>query len=268
MLPPSLVLPIEVAAAAASLCWVLSVLTREYSWVDRLWSVMPPVYAWLFAWQSGFDARATLMAALATAWGARLTFNYARKGGYWKGGEDYRWAELRAKMPPWAFQLFNLGFIAGYQHALIFLFTLPAWAVAERKGAPLGAVDAVLALAFFAALAGETIADQQQWAFHGEKKARAARGEAEPHGFCTTGLFRFSRHPNFFFELSQWWLFALFPVAAGASLLGPGSIGVVLLTLLFHGSANFTESISARKYPAYAGYQRTTSRIVPMPPKR
>ena len=267
MLPSSLALPLEVCAGAAALCWALSVLTREYSWVDRLWSVMPAVYAWLFAWQSGFDARATLMAGLATAWGARLTWNYARKGGYAKGGEDYRWAELRRRMPPWAYQLFNVLFIAGYQHALIFAFTLPAWAAAEKKGAPLGALDAALTLAFVALLAFETVADQQQWDFHAAKKARAARGEPERRGFLDTGLFRFSRHPNFFCEVGQWWVYALFPLAAGASLVAPSTAGVVLLTLLFHGSANFTESITAAKYPAYADYQRRVSRIVPFWPK-
>ena len=56
------------------------------------------------------------MAVLVTAWGARLTFNFARKGGY-TGMEDYRWAVLRGRMKPWQFQLFNLFFIVLYQNA-------------------------------------------------------------------------------------------------------------------------------------------------------
>ena len=106
--------PIAIAgwtcAAVAFACWLASVLTKEHSWVDRLWSIIPPVYVTIFAIGAGaFDARLALMTALAWLWGARLTFNFARKGGY-TGMEDYRWAILRARMTPWQFQLFNIFF--------------------------------------------------------------------------------------------------------------------------------------------------------------
>ena len=118
-----------------------------------------------------------------------------------------------------------------------------------------------------------TFADQQQWDFH---RAKAAAGGRLDPGFATTGLFRFSRHPNFFFEQAQWWTFyALGATAAAASGLGVWGgalnwtiIGAVLLSLLFIGSTIFTESITAAKYPAYANYRRTTSMLVPLPPRR
>ena len=123
---------------------------------------------------------------------------------------------------------------------------------------------------FAAFLAGEFIADQQQWNFHQAKKA--AGGRLEP-GFVTTGLFGYSRHPNFFFEQAQWWAFyAIGAAAAAASGLGIWGgvvnwtiLGAGLLTLLFIGSTIFTESITSSKYPAYAEYQRTTSMLVPLP---
>ena len=108
----------------------------------------------------------------------------------------------------------------------------------------------------------ETIADQQQWEFHQRKK----RGEAE--GFLTTGLFAFSRHPNFFFEQAQWWALFLFGAIAAGSLLQWTVLGAVLLTILFIGSTRFTEEITRSKYPEYADYQATTSPIVPWPPRR
>src|SRR6478735_12500909 len=108
-----------ICAIVIAATWVASLLTREYSWVDRIWSVVPVVYVWVFAVASGFDARLVLMAALVTAWGIRLTYNFARKGGYRAGGEDYRWAVLRERMSPTAYQLFNLFFISIYQNALI-----------------------------------------------------------------------------------------------------------------------------------------------------
>ena len=269
-----LTLVILVAAIASLASWLLSLFTGDTSWVDRAWSIVPAVYVWIFAGAAiagGVDAgRLVLLALLVTAWGARLTFNFARKGGY-TGVEDYRWAILRARMRPWQFQLFNFFFIVGFQMALLVLITLPA-EVALRHPAPLNWWDAVLAILFLAALCGETIADQQQWAFHLRKKR--AGGVLEP-GFQTEGLFRFSRHPNFFFEQAQWWIVYLFgavaAVASGAGFWGGALnlsiLGAVLLTALFIGSTIFTESISASKYPAYADYRRSTSMLLPLPPR-
>lgn len=266
-LPAELVLPAQLCAGIAALCWLLSVLTREYSWVDRTWSLMPGVYAWTFAARADYgDARTNLVTVLIVLWCARLTFNYARKGGYAPGGEDYRWAVLRSRMPPWAFQVFNVFFIAGYQHLLVFLITLPVWQVWAHPG-PLAAVDGALAALFLLLLAGETLADQQQWNFHRWKQAQAAAGQPTGQGFLDSGLWAFSRHPNFFCEQALWWVVYAFSVAAGAGWLNPTLAGPVLLTLLFHGSTNFTEEITAAKYPAYAGYQRRVSRLLPWLPR-
>lgn len=263
-----------VAGVISAGCWLLSLVTKDTSWVDRIWSVAPVVYVWIFAVAAivdGKDAtRLIVMAALATAWGARLTFNFARKGGY-TGMEDYRWAILRGRMRPWQFQVFNLLFIVLYQNALLVLITLPAL-VAWANPSGFTAADAVFAVLFVCLLALEFTADQQQWNFHRAKKA--AGGELAP-GFVTTGLFRYSRHPNFFAEQGQWWVFyALGATAAVTSGLGfwggaiNGSIvGAVLLTLLFVGSTIFTESISSAKYPAYAAYKASTSMLVPLPPR-
>lgn len=268
MIPLELMLPTGLCAVVAVACWFLSVVFREYSWVDRAWSIVPPVYVATFASAAGWsDARLNLMTALTALWGARLTFNYARKGGYAPGGEDYRWGVLRARMRPWQWNLFNLFFIAGYQNALLLLITLPAWTAFTHR-APLGPLDFVAAALFVVLLVGELVADQQQWDFHQAKKARAAAGEPEPKGFLDTGLWALSRHPNFFCELGQWWMVYLFAVAATGRALHATVAGPVLLTLLFHGSAAFTESISASKYPAYAEYQRRVSRIAPRAPAR
>ncbi|KAA9132869.1 DUF1295 domain-containing protein [Microbacterium caowuchunii] len=270
-----LTLVLLVFGVACAFCWVMSLITKDTSWVDRLWSIVPAVYVWIFAAAgiaSGEDAgRLLLMAILVTAWAARLTFNFARRGGY-TGMEDYRWAILRGRMKPWQFQLFNLFFIVLYQNALLVLITLPAL-VAFQNPAPLNGWDIAFAALFLAFLVGEFIADQQQWDFHQAKKR--AGGRLEP-GFVTSGLFRVSRHPNYFFEQAQWWAFyalgATAAVAAGHGFWGgavnASIVGAVLLTVLFIGSTIFTESISASKYPAYAEYRRTTSMLIPWPPKR
>lgn len=257
---------LPLVGAIIGVCWILSVVTREYSWVDRIWSIAPPLYLWLQCWQAGPAPRLVLMAVLATAWGLRLTFNFARKGGYRRGGEDYRWAVLRERLGPVKFQLFNATFIAPYQNLLIWALTFPGNDVASSLR-PLGAEDAILTVLFLAFLGLETVADEQQWRFHRQKAVRKARGEAGPE-FCTTGLFRYSRHPNFVGELAQWWVMYGFAVVATGRPLLPSVVGAVLLTVLFDGSTRFTERISASKYPAYAAYQRSTSRLLPWFPAR
>ncbi|QRP43549.1 DUF1295 domain-containing protein [Amycolatopsis sp. FDAARGOS 1241] len=256
-----------VFAGVCALCWVLSVLTREYSWVDRIWSLVPVAYVGIFAGFAGFaDARLDVLFVLVVLWGARLTFNFARKGGYARGGEDYRWVVLRGKMAPWQFQVFNFFFITIYQNAILLLITLPAWTALENRTA-FGAGDVVVAVLFLACLVGETVADQQQWTFHQWKKRESAAGRVPDPRFLQTGLFRFSRHPNFFFEQAQWWLvFGFGAIAFGGV---PWTIaGAVLLTLLFVGSTIFTESITRGRYPEYAEYQKRTSPVVPWLPRR
>lgn len=257
-----------VAAIISALCWFLSLVTKETSWVDRIWSIAPELYLWLFAGRAHWHSvTLNVMAVLATLWGARLTFNFARKGGY-SGMEDYRWAVLRASMTRWQFQLFNFFFIVLYQNLLLVLITLPAYSVLQHQGRPTSAWIWALGALFLVLLTGEFVADEQQWRFHQRKHAAQAAGTPTTPGFLTTGLFRYARHPNYFFEIAQWWVIYLFSVAATGQWLSVTIIGAVLLSVLFIGSTRFTEQISSQKYPEYADYQRRTSPIIPWISKR
>lgn len=83
-------------------CFVVGELTRNFSQVDKLWSLMPIVYSWLTVSAFPASPRIWLMAILVTIWGLRLSYNFYRKGGYhiipWKGEEDYRWIRVRQKL--------------------------------------------------------------------------------------------------------------------------------------------------------------------------
>ena len=256
-----------IAGTACAVAWVASLLSGDTSWVDRLWSILPEIYVWVFAAHAHVaNARLTTMAILTTLWGLRLTYNFARKGGY-SGVEDYRWGVLRQSMTRGQFQLFNLFFIVLYQNALLVLIALPALSAYQHRATPFGPWDVVLSVLFVAFLAGETVADQQQWRFHQGKKQRA-RDETHSPGFLCEGLFRYSRHPNYFFEIAQWWVVAGFGALAARSWWPWTVLGAFLLTLLFVGSTRFTERISSSKYPEYRDYQRRVSAIVPWRPRR
>ena len=263
----ALVLCLWIFAGVCAVVWVTSLVTREHSWVDRIWSIIPIAYVAVFAAKAGFaDARLNVMLALVVLWGARLTFNFARKGGYAPGGEDYRWTVLRGRMPRWQFEVFNLCFITIYQNVLLLLITLPAYTALRHRGG-FGVLDVAAAVVFLLFLIGETVADQEQWNFQTWKRDEIAAGRYPRPRFVQTGLFQYSRHPNFFFEQAQWWVIFAFGAIAAGSLAQWTIAGAVLLTLLFVGSTRFTESISLSRYPEYADYQDTTSAVIPWFPK-
>ncbi len=260
---------VVVASASALLSWVASLVTGDTSWVDRLWSIVPVVYVWIFAGAAHLtDARLDVMAGVVTLWGVRLTFNFARRGGY-RGVEDYRWAVLRESMSRPVFALFNFFFISLYQNALLVLITLPALGAYQHRGrGGYGVWDLAVAVLFVACTVGETLADQQQWNFHERKRQLRERGVAPAENFAQTGLFAYSRHPNYFFELAQWWLFFVMGAVAAGSVEAGILLGPVLLSALFVGSTRFTESISLSRYPEYALYQRRVPAIIPRPRRR
>ena len=262
------------AVAFAVLCFVVGEVTGNVSQVDKLWSIVPVVYCWIVTVRGGFAGRAVLMAVLATVWGARLTYNFSRHGGYswrfWRGTEDYRWAHVRAfpvlrTRVGWT--LFDLGFICLVQHALLLWIALP---IVDAVDAPrgLGGLDALLAVAFVVLLVVETWADQSQWTFQAEKRRRIAAGEPltgrYAAGFIHDGLWRFTRHPNYLAEQGMWavfWLFAVVSTHRVDWTVG----GLILLIALFQGSSATSERIQATKYPDYRAYRRRTPRFLPWP---
>jgi steroid 5-alpha reductase family enzyme len=256
-------------------CFVVGEISRNNSQVDKLWSIVPIYYVWhMTLLAPELSERMVLMAILVTIWGARLTFNFARRGAYtwrfWAGEEDYRWEELR-KRPGFnnnfIWGLFNLFFISAYQNILIFSFTVPILATLSDQANPaLNGVDYLLAALLLLAVAIEFVADQQQYVFQTEKHRRIKAGEAlgdYEKGFVSTGLWGIVRHPNYAMEQSIWVIFYLFSVNATGQWVNWTIGGCVLLLILFKGSSDFSEELSANKYPAYKDYQKNVPRFIP-----
>ena len=257
---------LDVCVIVAATCWLLSLLTGEFSWVDRVWSLAPPAYCLIVAVDLGFQsARVTVMTVLVLLWSTRLTFNFARKGGYRPGGEDYRWPYMRGKLSKLQFQLLNVTFICPGQMGLIWLFTAPihqAWVHSDR---PIGWLDYVAIVLFVVFVVFESIADAQMWRFQQNKKRLVSEGSEVEPPFMQEGLFRFCRHPNFACEMAIWVTFYLFAISASSRIWHWTGLGCVGLILLFQGSARLTEEISGGKYPAYRSYQAAVPMFIPSP---
>jgi steroid 5-alpha reductase family enzyme len=264
---------INLMIAVVLICFIVSEITRNYSQVDKLWSLMPLAYAWItvMAYPS---PRLFLMASLVTVWGMRLSFNFYRKGGYsiipWQGEEDYRWKILRetsALRGRFRFGLFNLLFISFYQNLLILLFSTPLLMAALYQGAPMGLTDLVASTLMLLFIVTETIADNQQYRFQSVKRRLAENEktyvESLSKGFLTEGLWRYVRHPNFASEQAIWISFYLFSVAASGKWINFTLLGPVLLVILFIGSSIMTENISSSKYPDYTLYQKEVPKFIP-----
>lgn len=267
MSPFQVTLTILIIAIVVSFFYGL--FTRNYSTVDRLWSILPAVY--VLVWMKDFYAnpRFVIAAVLIVAWAIRLSLNFARRGGYAfsfkKGftGEDYRWEIMRKKIPNRVlFELFNLFFISAFQLVLVFMITLPMYFLGQYD-APLVALDFVLFGLHILFLMLETIADNQQFRFHSEKKqAEFANSERHQLGFNTFGLWKLSRHPNYSFEMSQWVVVAFYTMAAMGHFHW-SAVGVTVLIFLFVGSTNLTENITKSKYPRFEEWCKASSAWMP-----
>ena len=245
--------------------------TRNYSTVDRLWSILPAIY--VLVWMQDFmhNPRFVIAGIIVIAWALRLSLNFARRGGYsfnWKEGftgEDYRWEVLREKIPNrLVFEVFNFFFISAFQLILIFMITLPLYFVGQVD-APLGNTDYLLFGLQILFLVLETVADNQQYKYYSERDSKEFKNSPRHQlGFNTFGLWKHSRHPNYVCEMSQWVVVALylFNLNGGWHY---SMFGVAILILLFIGSTNMAESITIGKYSHYHDWQKVSVPWITVP---
>lgn len=245
-------------------------------------------------------SRLVIMAILITMWGTRLVYNYWRKDGYKRGSEDYRWEHVK-KMFNYpqkkiTFHIFNFAFIAFFQNWLLFSISLPFWFIQTNKSTkfqfkqePLNWFDLLLICVWIFFFSFEVIGDKKQFEFQTNKykwlgmslknkkifKETVSTEDMEDfkRGYCTTGLFSYTRHPNFFGEIGMWWTIATFSLSSQLNYITKNFvftkilpfnyafIGALCYTILFHKSTELTEKITASKYPSYKEYQQKVNRI-------
>jgi steroid 5-alpha reductase family enzyme len=245
------------AVVVMTAVWLVSWRARNAGYVDAAWSYLVGASAIYYAavGEGAWWPRATV-AVLAAAWGLRLgTHLFVRVHGE---AEDGRYAHMRRAIGEnqgkwYAFFLFQAGLTA--------LFSVPFWIVSRN---PVDGVTPWLVagvVIWLVAVLGEAVADAQL--------ARFKRDPTNGGRVCDVGLWRYSRHPNYFFEWLHW--FAYVALAVGAPLWGLTLLGPLLMlaTLLFVTGIPFVEQQSLRsRGEAYRRYQRTTSMFVPWFPRK
>jgi len=245
-------------AAAMLALWGLSLALRDASVVDVWWGpgiALGASVAWASAGTT--HPRASLLVALLWLWALRL-------GGYllWRSagnGEDPRYQAMRRHWGarfPWI----SLVTVFAFQGALQWIISLPVQVGAAAPGAaPLGALDAIGALLFACGLAFETVGDLQL--------ARFKANPANAGCVMDRGVWRYTRHPNYFGDALAHW--GLFTIALGSPRGWLTALSPALMTFLLlrvSGVALLERSIGKRR-PAYAEYRRRTSAFIPLPPR-
>ncbi|KAF8968046.1 hypothetical protein BDZ97DRAFT_1800620 [Flammula alnicola] len=199
-LPPYLDWPAQLCLFSTLATYVASIVTKNASQVDRLWTFLPTIYTAYYAllpllpnaqpfmlvpyapkelgWSTvkDFSPRALLMFSLVSTWMCRLSYNTYRRGLFNLKEEDYRWAVLRKQIPTWLFHVVNLSFIAAIQNILLLLLGQPTHTASVlQPHTALALSDYALAALALVILALEFTADNQQYAFHAYKHAYFAK---------------------------------------------------------------------------------------------
>jgi len=248
-----------VAFLLFALTWLLSLKLNNFSFVDVTWSyalaVMAPLYAWL---GGGFTQRKIIAVTMGVLWSVRLgTYLLIRVKGH-HPHEDVRYAVLREKWQDGLAKNFFFFFQA--QAMLIVLLAVPVLLACLNPAPELNLIEIAGAILWLIGLSGEALSDAQMKRF---KADPASKGKV-----CQVGLWRYSRHPNYFFESVVWWGFWLFACGSPWGWVTVYAPALILYFLLRVTGIPLTEECSVKsKGDAYREYQRTTSAFVPWPPK-
>lgn len=246
---------LAVLAVFAAVGWLLSLPLRNVSIVDSMWSLMFLLAALTYtAAQASPGPRAWLVITMVGAWSIRLAAYISwRNRGH---GEDFRYRKIRANNEP-GFAFKSLYIVFGLQAALAWVVSLPLLA-AINSTAPLGWLDAVGAVLWLVGVVFEAGGDWQLARF---KRNPANRGKV-----LDTGLWRYTRHPNYFGDFCVWWGLFLIALSAGGWWSVAGPLVMSFLLLKVSGVALLEKDIGERR-PAYRAYVRRTNAFFPGPPR-
>ena len=237
--------------------WLVSLMRRDVSIVDSLWSIFITSAGVVYVLAADqWSSRSVLMLGLVLVWALRLAMYLT-----WRNHgqpEDRRYQQIRARNQP-HFEWKSLYLIFGLQAVLAWIVSMPLLA-GVRSTVPLNVLDVLGALLATFGIVFETIADWQMARFKAESRQRGK--------VMDRGLWRYSRHPNYFGECCVWWGLFLIALAGGGgawSVISPLLMTVLLLKV--SGVTLLEADISERR-PAYRDYITRTNAFVPGPPRQ
>ena len=239
--------------------WALSLVLRDASIVDSFWGLGFVLIAWAtFLAGDGWEPRGLLVAGLVTVWGLRLSVHIGRRN--LGRPEDYRYAAMRRRHGE-RFWLVSLGTVFVLQAAVMWVVSLPVQ-MAQVASQPdhLTALDVLGVAAFACGLAFEAAGDLQ-----------LERFKADPDNagrVMDRGLWRYTRHPNYFGDALVWW--GLFLITLSHTEFWWTVAGPVTMTFFLTrvSGVPLLERRMARTRPGYAEYMQRTSGFIPLPPRR
>lgn len=254
----------DVAATIAIFCF--SYAYGNSSFYDAYWSVAPlPIAIYWFlaadrvgAGEPASNVRVVLVFVAIAVWGCRLTYNWIRG---WTGldHEDWRYVKLREQTGS-NYWLVSFAGLHMLPTLWVFCGLLPVWPAVAVATRPLGWLDALATLTAGGAIWLEARADEELLEFR--------RSNRKPGEILATGVWSWSRHPNYFGEMGFWWSLFFFGLAADPDYAWTG-IGALAITAMFRFfSLPMMEERSLERRPGYAEHQRKTSLVVPWPWRR
>ena len=244
-----------VGGCVASLANLLARRLRLMAVVDLIWTAGVGIAAFVYLWVHAlFTLQAYLVLAVLGLWSARLTYHLLRDR-VLRGEEDPRYANLARHWGASAPRNFYFLFLAQVPFIALFVFPVSI----GMRGGNIGVWDVVAVVIAMLALLGESIADRQLARFRADPDRRK--------GVCRDGLWRYSRHPNYFFEWLHWWAYVCFAIGSASwalSLVGPLAMYIFLRFLT--GVPHVERSSLASRGEAYRSYQQSTNAFFPWKP--
>ncbi|MEL7590283.1 MAG: DUF1295 domain-containing protein [Anaerolineaceae bacterium] len=241
-----------------TLLWALSLLLKNSSIVDIFWGAGFVIFAWVafFITPGGFLGRKLLLTTLVTLWGLRLTIHILLRN--WGKPEDFRYQVWRTQHGKkwWWYSYFQVFLLQG---VLLTLIAAPLLA-AQLSAAParLTALDYIAIPLWLVGFFFEAVGDWQLKRF---KADPANKGKVLDHG-----VWRYTRHPNYFGDAAQWWAYFLIAVAAGGWWTVFSPILMTTLLLRVSGVSLLEKTLDSR--PGYKEYAERTSEFIPWFPKK
>jgi steroid 5-alpha reductase family enzyme len=246
-----------VVATLMFITWLVSLVKRDASIVDPIWGLGFVLVAWAVRLTvEGNAARQWVLVALVTVWGLRLSIYL-----YWRNhgtGEDFRYQAMRRHWGSrfWWVSLFT---VFALQGALMWVVSLPVQLGQVPDEPGFGVLGVIGILVWAVGITFEAVGDAQL--------ARFKRDPANKGLVMDRGLWRYTRHPNYFGDACVWWGIAL--VAAESGLGAIGIIGAVVMTVFLRRVSGVTllEKSLVKRRPGYEEYAARTSPFVPRPPR-